>query len=178
MRRPAFVTVFLTLLASSALLAAGGDTGVAGYYSDKLEGHTMANGEPVDQAAMTAAVAGHPFGSKLRVTNTKSGDSAIVRVTDRLGPNPGAIVIVTRAAAKALGFAGSGTARVRVELVERSAAQTARVQSYSYRQRLERRRELGGLAPSGMKPSPFAYSKRYARPFAKSSTSQAAFSSK
>ena len=176
MRRPTPIVLLFALLASPALFALGGQTGLAGYYSDGLEGKTMANGEPVDQAAMTAAVAELPFGSRIRVTNTKSGKSVVVRVADRLGPNANAIVILTRSAAKELGM--RGTAQVRVERVDDGAVVDAGKQRYSYRERLEKRRELGGLAPRGMKPSPFAYSKRYSRPFVRSAKSQSAFSAK
>lgn len=44
--------------------------------------HT-ANGDVFDMNAMTCASMMHPFGTMLKVTNTKNGKTVIVRVTDR-----------------------------------------------------------------------------------------------
>ena len=44
--------------------------------------HT-ANGDVFDMNAMTCASMIHPFGTMLKVTNTKNGKTVIVRVTDR-----------------------------------------------------------------------------------------------
>ena len=42
-----------------------------------------ANGDVFDMNAMTCASMIHPFGTMLKVTNTKNGKTVIVRVTDR-----------------------------------------------------------------------------------------------
>src|SRR5690606_37770761 len=57
--------------------------GVASFYSDAHHGKTMANGEPFNMHAMTAAMWGPEFGTRFRVTH---GDkSVVVTITDR-GP--------------------------------------------------------------------------------------------
>jgi rare lipoprotein A len=45
----------------------------------------MANGKPFVPEAMTCATLKYPFGTRLRVTNTKTGASVVVTCTDR-GP--------------------------------------------------------------------------------------------
>ena len=70
-----------------------------------------ASGERVASGAMTAAHRSLPFGTKVRVTNKRSGRSVVVRINDR-----GPFVDLTPAAAKALGF--SGLARVELAVVD------------------------------------------------------------
>lgn len=69
---------------------------------------------------MNSLVAAHrtlPFGSILKVTNLNNGREVQVRVIDR-GPFVSDRVLdLARAAASALGMIGTGTARVRIELV-------------------------------------------------------------
>jgi rare lipoprotein A len=69
---------------------------------------------------MNTLVAAHrtlPFGSVLRVTNLNNGRDVEVRVIDR-GPFVGdRILDLARAAAVSLDMIGTGTARVRIELI-------------------------------------------------------------
>lgn len=56
----------------------------ASYYGNTYKGkRRTANGEVFNMNAMTCASMIHPFGTILKVTNTKNGKSVIVRVTDR-----------------------------------------------------------------------------------------------
>ena len=56
----------------------------ASYYVNTYKGkRRTANGEVFNMNAMTCASMIHPFGTILKVTNTKNGKSVIVRVTDR-----------------------------------------------------------------------------------------------
>ena len=65
-----------------------------------------ASGIPLDDNAMTAAHKSLSFGSKIKVTNKKSGDAVTVTITDR-GPNvKGRCIDLSKAGAGALGFAG------------------------------------------------------------------------
>ncbi|MEL7170153.1 MAG: septal ring lytic transglycosylase RlpA family protein, partial [Bacteroidota bacterium] len=58
-----------------------------------------------------------PFGSRVRVTNLRNGASVVVRINDR-GPFVGNRVIdLSRRAAQEIGMVRSGTAPVRLELV-------------------------------------------------------------
>lgn len=67
---------------------------------------------------LTAAHRTLPFGTKIRVTNTANDKSVVVRIIDRGPYVEGRIVDLSLAAAKQIGMIGSGTARVRLEVVE------------------------------------------------------------
>ena len=87
--------------------------GVASVYAYKA-GKT-ASGERVASSAMTAAHRSLPFGTKVRVTNKRSGKSVVVRINDRGPFIHGRVIDLTPAAARALGF--SGLARVELAVV-------------------------------------------------------------
>lgn len=72
--------------------------------------------------AMTAAHRTLPLGSIVRVTNLKTGRSAIVRITDRGPFIRGRVVDLSLAAAKKVDVWGPGTAKVRLELLQNPAA--------------------------------------------------------
>ena len=89
--------------------------GKASYYGAELAGNPTASGEAFDPAEMTAAHRTLPFGTRVRVTNERNGESVVVRVNDR-GPFHGDRVIdVSTAAAKEIGLKRSGTAPVTLE---------------------------------------------------------------
>jgi rare lipoprotein A len=71
--------------------------------------------------AMTAAHRTFPLGSIVRVTNVKTGDSALVRITDRGPFIPGRIVDLSLAAARKLDVWKPGVAQVKVELMQSGA---------------------------------------------------------
>ena len=68
--------------------------------------------------AMTAAHRTFPLGSIARVTNLKTGHTALVRITDRGPFIPGRIVDLSLAAAQKLDVYRAGLAEVKVELME------------------------------------------------------------
>lgn len=90
-------------------------TGIASWYGPKFHGKKTANGERFDQNAMTAAHPTMPLPSFVRVTVSKTGRSAVVRVNDRGPFKRGRIIDVSKAAAKKLGFINSGMTKVRVQ---------------------------------------------------------------
>lgn len=91
--------------------------GRASYYGSRFNGRRTASGERFDMNAMTAAHRTLPFGSRVRVTNPRTGKSVVVRINDR-GPFHGNRVIdVSRAAASEIGMVASGTARVELALI-------------------------------------------------------------
>lgn len=67
--------------------------------------------------AMTAAHRTLPLGSVVRVTNVKTGRSAVVRITDRGPFIPGRILDLSQAAAKKTDVYGAGVAMVRLEVL-------------------------------------------------------------
>jgi rare lipoprotein A len=69
-------------------------------------GTKTASGIPLDDNALTAAHKSKPFGSKVKVTNRKNGQSATITITDRGPYVEGRCIDVTKAGASALGFTG------------------------------------------------------------------------
>ncbi|MDO9361724.1 MAG: septal ring lytic transglycosylase RlpA family protein [Sphingopyxis sp.] len=92
-------------------------TGMASYYGDELAGNRTASGERFNPAQLTAAHRSLPFGSMVRVTNTSNGDSVIVRINDRGPFSHGRVIDVSHAAAREIGMHRSGTARVKLALL-------------------------------------------------------------
>jgi rare lipoprotein A len=90
--------------------------GQASWY-DYKDGSKTASGQKISAKALTAAHRTLPFGSKLRVTNIRTGRSVVVVVNDR-GPFHGKRIIdVNRRAAQKLGLISAGVAQVRVERI-------------------------------------------------------------
>jgi rare lipoprotein A len=87
------------------------EEGHASFYSDRLAGHSTANGEPYDPRAFTAAHRTLPFGAVVDVARA-DGRHVRVRINDR-GPHVrGRIIDLSRRAAAELGMVRAGTARV------------------------------------------------------------------
>lgn len=111
-------------------------SGKASYYS---LGQKTASGAAFDPTQLTAAHRTLPFGTRLRVTDPKTGKSVIVTVNDR-GPFVGKRVVdVSLAAARVLGMIERGvmdivaeiaTLPVLVEAVTASAPLRADVPAY------------------------------------------------
>lgn len=91
--------------------------GMASYYGNELAGNRTASGERFDPAQLTAAHRSLPFGSLVRVTNTSNGDSVVVRINDRGPFAHGRVIDVSTAAAREIGMHRSGTARVKLALL-------------------------------------------------------------
>ncbi|MCF3932997.1 septal ring lytic transglycosylase RlpA family protein [Acuticoccus sp. M5D2P5] len=92
-------------------------SGTASYYGKRFHGRMTANGERFNMNAMTAAHKSLPFGTKVKVTNTKNGRSVVVRINDR-GPFVGRRVIdLSRGAAAALDMVNDGLAKVTMEIM-------------------------------------------------------------
>jgi len=91
-------------------------TGEASWYGAQHHGKQTASGKIYDQAALTAAHANLPFGSKIKVTNLANGKSVEVEITDRGPFAENRIIDLSQAAAKALEMIESGSATVRLEL--------------------------------------------------------------
>ncbi len=91
-------------------------TGEASWYGSE-GGPLTATGERYNPQGMTAAHRTIAFGSKVRVTNLRSGRSAIVTINDR-GPYAGGRIIdLSAAAAEAVGIKSSGVGKVRIEVL-------------------------------------------------------------
>ena len=91
--------------------------GMATWYGSGYHLKTTANGEVFDQYALSAAHTTLPLPSIVEVTNLENGRTAQVRVNDRGPFSGGAIIDVSQATARQLGFEQQGRARVRVRYV-------------------------------------------------------------
>lgn len=107
---------FLLLLIPCSLLLAQTPMikGNASYYSDKLHGHRMANGERYNKDSMTCAHLKFPFGTRLKVRNPLNNRTVIVRVTDRGPYSKRFIIDLSRAAARELGIIRAGFSMVEI----------------------------------------------------------------
>lgn len=90
-------------------------TGVASWYGKSHHGRTTANGEKFDMEALTAAHRTLPFGTIVKVTNLTNDRSVTVRINDRGPYAAGRIIDLSARAARDLGIAEDGVARVRIE---------------------------------------------------------------
>jgi len=93
-------------------------TGMASWYGRDFHGKRTANGERYDMHALSAAHKTLPLPSLVRVTNLENGRSVVVRVNDRGPFVKRRLIDLSWAAANALGYAGQGTARVRVQSLD------------------------------------------------------------
>lgn len=93
------------------------DGGMASYYGDELAGNRTASGERFDPGQLTGAHRSLPFGSMVRVTNVSNGDSVVVRINDRGPFSRGRVIDISHAAAREIGMHRSGTARVKLALL-------------------------------------------------------------
>ncbi len=97
------------------------ETGLASWYGPPYHNRVGSNGEVYNMHAMTAAHRTLPLGSIVRVTNLKTGHTALVRITDRGPFIPGRILDLSLAAAHKLDVYLPGIAEVRVEVMETPA---------------------------------------------------------
>ena len=93
-------------------------TGISSYYGGFHHGHKTASGEVFNMHALTAAHRTLPLGSHIQVTNLSNGKRITLKVTDRGPYKTGRILDVSQGAAKALGMLKSGTAKVRIQLLD------------------------------------------------------------
>jgi len=99
------------------------ETGLASWYGPPYHNRRGSNGEVYNMHAMTAAHRTYPLGSIVRVTNVKTGQVALVRITDRGPFIAGRVLDLSLAAAQKLDVYKPGVARVKVELMESSASE-------------------------------------------------------
>ena len=118
-------TLFILILAgfifgSMPLFASIYKTDVtASYYAEDFHGKKTSNGECFNMNDYTCAHKSLPFDTILKVTNLANGKSVQVRVNDR-GPFVASREIdLSKAAAVKLGMIGTGTAKVKLEIVKK-----------------------------------------------------------
>jgi rare lipoprotein A len=104
------VTGSLSIVTSEAVAA--GQCGTASWYGPGFNGKKAASGERFNQNAMTAAHKTLPFGTRLKVTNQKTGKSVTVKINDRGPYHGGRVIDLSKAAASQLGIVNAGTGKV------------------------------------------------------------------
>jgi rare lipoprotein A len=90
-------------------------SGVAAYYDKGYKGKTAA-GERYDPEKFTAAHKTLPFGTRLRVTDKRSGRSVDVVINDRGPFTRGRVLDLSLAAAKQLGMIDRGLTHVTADV--------------------------------------------------------------
>jgi rare lipoprotein A len=96
----------------SSTQAASAQSGLASWYGPGFQGRRTASGERFNTGSFTAAHRSLSFGTRVRVTNVRNGQSVVVRINDR-GPHvAGRIIDLSKASARAIGM--GGTARVKL----------------------------------------------------------------
>jgi rare lipoprotein A len=80
--------------------------GKASWYGPGFHGRLTANGERFNTNALTAAHKSLPFGTRVRVTNGRTGRAVVVRINDRGPFVQGRVIDLSKAAAKAIGMSG------------------------------------------------------------------------
>jgi rare lipoprotein A len=93
------------------------ETGLASWYGAPYNRRRSSNGQVYNMHAMTAAHLTLPLGTTVRVTNLKTGHSAVVEITDRGPFVSGRILDLSQAAAKKVDVWGAGVAKVRLEVL-------------------------------------------------------------
>jgi rare lipoprotein A len=113
------IRIFAFSLALSLLTQAPqakAQNGLGSWY--ELPGR-MACGGRMNPQALTAAHRTLPCGTRIAVTNRRTGQSVVVRVTDRGPFRHGRIVDLSRAAAERIGMKAAGVAPVAVRVIGR-----------------------------------------------------------
>ena len=110
----AFMAAAATLCVVAATAPAAAQCGGASWYA--LHSRT-ASGEMMNPAQMTAAHKTLPFGTKVKVTNKRTGKSVVVRINDRGPFIRGRIIDLSKSAAGKIGMINSGHAPVCISTI-------------------------------------------------------------
>ena len=93
-------------------------TGNASWYGPEFNGRKTANGERFNAESLTAAHPNLPFGSWVRIVNTRNGKFEVVRINDRGPYQEGREIDVSYRVARKIGLINSGVSQVRLELIQ------------------------------------------------------------
>jgi rare lipoprotein A len=104
--------------APAAPRGASTQKGLGSYYASKFNGRATASGSTYRPGEMTCAHNTLPFGTLIRVTNTRNGRSVDVTVTDRGPHTKGYIVDVSRRAAVQLDIVEAGVVPVVITVLK------------------------------------------------------------
>ncbi len=109
----ALAAAIVALSSATAYAQCGG----ASWYGPGFNGKTAASGQTFNENAMTAAHKSLPFGTKLLVTDQRTGKTVTVTINDRGPYHGGRIIDLSKAAATKLGFRSRGTTSVCIQRI-------------------------------------------------------------
>jgi rare lipoprotein A len=110
------LVIFFAVILSTSAFAGDSYHGIASWYR---KGTITAQGKKFNPDKYSVAHRTLPFGTMLRLTNVKNGNTIEAVVSDR-GPFVRTKELdVSSSAAKALGFFHSGTAKLTIEVLDR-----------------------------------------------------------
>lgn len=98
--------------------------GTASWYGPDFHKQRTSSGEKYNMYAMTAAHKTLPLPTFVKVTNVENGRHLVVKVNDRGPFHKDRIIDLSYGAAKALGFAKKGLAKVEIEAISYSDKKT------------------------------------------------------
>jgi rare lipoprotein A len=133
------------------------ESGTASWYGRELHGLKTASGQVFDMNGLSAAHRTLPLGTCIRVTNLDNYKSIKLMVNDRGPLVRDRVLDLSYGAARELGFAAQGTARVKIETLEPitdsgtftvlAAAFTEEENARLLRERLIQRYEVVSIVP-------------------------------
>ncbi len=106
------VSTFFPVISDAQAGSGHTQKGMASYYHDRFHGRKTASGQRYNRNQFTAAHKTLPLGTKLEVTNTRTGRSIVVKVNDRGPYAKGRVLDLSREAARELGMIHRGVAKI------------------------------------------------------------------
>lgn len=94
------------------------NTSFASFYHDKFNGRKTASGEIFDNSKLTAANMKLPFGTKVKITNLRSGKTVVVKVNDRGPFHSSRAFDLSKAAFNEISSMHAGTIPIEYEVME------------------------------------------------------------
>lgn len=116
------IALILLAISGCTTVPAGGinsqykESGQASFYADKFQNSKTANGERYNHNNKTAAHKSLPFGTHVKVTNRKSGESVVVRINDRGPFIKNRVIDLSQSAFKSIAHKNSGVIYVSIEV--------------------------------------------------------------
>lgn len=107
----------MLILICMSFVATAQSSGYASFIGDKFHGLKMANGETYNKNSLVAGHRDLEYGTKVKVTNTKTSKSVIVTIKDRGPFIKGGIIELSRKAGETIGMTYDKKAPVRIEVV-------------------------------------------------------------
>lgn len=94
------------------------ERGQASFYADRYQSRKTASGERYDHGKRTAAHKTLPFGTRVKVTNTKNNKTVVVKINDRGPFVKGRIIDLSKSAFSRIGNTSAGILPVTLEVIE------------------------------------------------------------